>query len=55
MYVRARYTSGVSAYLQVMACVQDPGLCVRMPTADCPLAMVPSLLTVLPRLVASCI
>ncbi len=23
-----------SAYLQVMACVQDPGLCVRMPTAD---------------------
>ncbi len=48
----------VSAHLQVLAYVQDLGLCVRMPTTDCPLATMPrlpGLLSGLPPPVASCI
>ncbi len=36
-------TQSRSARLQVLACVQDLGLCVRMPTADCPIATMPRL------------
>lgn len=34
VYVGAADPPRVLAHLQVMACAQDPGLCVYVPTAD---------------------